>query len=426
MNLSSFYYKNKINPDLRSNFSSCFEPILTLNLKKFSSLDTNSVEFFKFTVLNIFSKIIDENLPDLEINLDNILNIYINNSSKLDVSDLLNLAELYCVIDPTLYLNKKNMKNIISQILQDLKRTIPDRHPDDNIQLLNQLSCLQSVLPFEIESISYDTWVELGKVMILFEKNIVSLFHMISHKKALFRLSSEWGFLLRDKFFYKLHELILEKQNEVHPRDILGLCITLSRRNLLDSTNITPFQKVFNQESALNLMNVKELIQILDLNAEFDILAKESFEWIVDSNSEEMLELENLPELLDLYLSLKSNTLENNQINLESSIKSVLDQFNQKNAFLNQKEDNSSDSDVADYFVNEANLYERFQRILRLHKSQKFSNEMFVKKFSVIMKILIKAFAVNGVKSESNLMNIKHDIMCLGEPFDALLDQFNS
>ena len=361
-----------------------------------------------------------------EVNLDSLLEVYLNNYKQLDVSQLINLAELYCIMDPSLYLNKKNLKNIISQILEDLKRTIPNRHPDDNIQLLNELSSLQKVLPFELETISYDTWVEMAKVMNLFEKNIISMFHLISHKKPLLRLSTYWGFLLRDKFFYKMHELIDEKQHTLHPQEILELCITLSRRDLLDSETMSSFQRMFNQEGVLNLLSQRQLIQVLELDTEFEFLAKETLMWILETQSDSFLDLQNLPELMDLYVALKRHTLSNKQLSLEKSIKAFLEEFNSRNAVLNQKIARDNLCEEINFFRNENVLFEQFQRILKIYKQNHFSHEMFNNKFSLVLKILVKGWALVEVKSETKLVNIKHDILCLGEPYASLIDMFNS
>ena len=426
MNISNYYYKNKIDPSLASQFQACFEPVLSLQLDQMQTIDNNSANYFKLSALKLFSQMIQLSKEKPTVDLNHLLNVYLNNTSKLDLTDLLNLLEVYCSVDNDLFLNKKIVKTMISQVLEDLCRSIPDRHPDDCIQLLNQLSSLRNLLPFEIESISYDTWVELGRALNLFEKNVVSMFHLVTHLAPLLRLSSEWGFILRDKFFFKLQELLAEKKDQRHPYEILEFCMTLSKRELADSASLAPFVPIFNQLGTLRLLTDRQLLLLLQLDAEFDILEKESFDWIIEHKSNQIVNLEHLPELLDVFIALKRNPLNNRQVQLEQSIKDLLDSFNQRNHTLNQKINLDPFGQEASYFRSEGHLFERFQKVLRIHKSHQFTPEMFYKKFGMTISILVKGWALLGTKSESTLVNIKYDIICLGENFDYLLDFFNS
>jgi hypothetical protein len=262
--------------------------------------------------------------------------------------------------------------------------------------------------------------------MNLFEKSIISMFHLISHKQPLLRLSANWGFLLRDKFFYKLHELVEEQKDSAHPQEILSLCMTLSRRDLLDSANISPFQGVFNQEGFLNLLSERQLIQVLELDTDFGFLDKDTLSWILDTQLERFLSLDNLSELMDLFVALKRNTLSNKQLVLEKAIRTLLDEFNSRNATLNQKITKDNLCEEINLFRNEDVLFEQFQRLLKIYKNNQFSHEMFNNKFSLVLKILIKGWALVEVKSDTKLVNIKHDVLCLGDPYAALLDMFNS
>ena len=273
MNQSGFYDRNIIQDDLKKKFAQNFQPILVGNDKSINFIEIKSVNFFKQGVLTILSNALGSESTESSISLEPLMDNYIENNLHLDVSDLLNLAELSCLENSGVDLNHSSLKRLFLLVLDEMNRTIPDRHPDDCIQLLNQLTSLQGLLPLEIENSGYETWVELGKMLNLFERNIISMFHMVSHTKPLFALAERWGFLIRDNFFFKVHELLSEQKRDRHPQEIVDFCVMMHRRELLDSTNISSFIDVFNDEASLALLSTRQLIHVLELDAHFDVLS---------------------------------------------------------------------------------------------------------------------------------------------------------
>ena len=386
-----------------------------------SSVDRESVDFFKLTVIKIFADIIKPKSQTIDVNLEHLLDIYIKNHSKIDVGDLLNLAEMFCILEPSLGTQKVAMNALISQALQDLISSIPERHPDENIQLLSQLTTLQRALPSEIETISYDFWTQLGTVFNLFEKNAISLFHLIEHRGPLLNLSLEWGFLLRDKFFYKLHEIIEFKKDSLHPQEILKLCVTLYRRGFLDAALIAPFREILSRKEVLSLLRPHQILQVLELDIEFDLLSRDKFDWVVESHADTLSNLNHLPELLDLYISLNANVASNRRAALEKSLNQLFSVFNKRIEKIDIECEEKKLSKNLNYFQNEEVIRAKFQRVMQIFKSNRYSQSVFDKKFLLVVRVLLNGWSLVGVKSQNTLLNVKHDIVCLGESYSSLL-----
>ena len=357
-----------------------------------------------------------------ELALDSLAKANDNNSDNMiDKGENNSVTQ----IEAGLNLVKEIEIKIVEQLTSRLEAEIPLRHPDDNIQLLSELLSLEPFVESYLESLSATTFRNLTKLTNKFEKNVITYFNVISQTKGLFKITQKLGPYFRDKFLFKIYEIYHKSKHTVHPGNIIRLLIALHRRSNLDRTTVNNFVDIFNQEVSLSTMSHHELIGLLELDIAYNLLAKDSFAWIVANKGEDIVSIKHLPELVDLFIALKLNTLESYSVGLELKISELIE--NSLQSVTTNKEIPNHTEIISLGMIenyNEEALLERFGRIMLVYKREELQIKTFHFKFEKVIRLLVSVLKVNGMSSAERELAINHDVLCLGSGYADLVYEF--
>lgn len=408
------YFNNFVSDNQKSlllkQFSNYFNLVASCSSSNLSQEEQN-----KLKILSLFRNSLDEN-P----NIENIDLQFENLEDDLEVDELLNVVEIYLTLCKDFQYDSKSQftEKILLNVLNKMKESCIQTHPDENVQLLFQLKSLEKKLNYNLEEVSLEVFKLLSSVLFEFEKNIIVYFDLLSHYNALFYISKKYDYLIRDKFYYKIYEIVKNNMDfKSNSNKIISLLFAMYERKVLDSSMLFTFSEILMSSETLQNLSDSNKIKLFCLDAQYSFLEKEVFEELYSTHSEIFKNNKNLKLLVKLYLILKQNVLDNHHIILEKNLKKYFNNlYSQLNESIIDEQIQISESILGKY-TSQDDLVEILEDLINILDSKKSDKEIFVERYRIIINLVNTFFKINGISSTYHKEYIYHLCLQLGEEF---------
>lgn len=365
------------------------------------------------TITQIASKIDTEELIaylELDINLNYKSQIEKNiegsqnnkNPEKTSTASLNDIINVRPLLETEISDNSpenltEEQNSLLNLILERIRDEMPRQHPDHNIQILWQLISLEKSISCELESVSAENFEIMSQIANKFEKNVIQFFHLVTQPLALIKIIENWESVFRNKFVYKIEEMVRDEKASTDPSLIIALLVRMQRMNILDIQIAQEYKTLFRDSKMLSSLSSRDQVRLLEISVHYPSLEidEDSLKAFLKSESINSQDSLIIPDVLNLYISLRQYVIEDSLLEVEAQLEKYLNQSCSKQRNWGTESDH----------------LQVLERLVVMLQSHNISPVLFGQRYKIPIDLLFETLAKNGVSSEFVLEGVKNDFL---------------